>query len=363
MNRIAQILSDILKYTLWETPLPDYLLTEGRVSTEEWQSLHSLSVRQGVCAFAFEGMVRGGVVMPRPVQMRFISSTDKVEKGYYHKKSALLKAARFYDENGFKTMVLKGFGLSLLYPTPQHRPSSDNDIWLFGRQREADALMAEKLNIEINEGHHHHTVFYIDGVMFENHYDFVEQHSRRSARLTEQYLKSLSQSNDAIEQQVEGLKLYIPAPNHNAMFLLRHSASHFASENISIRHLIDWIMFVKHFGDKTDWDLIYKLADECGFTQFIECQNAMCIEYLGMPADMVRSYMQDSKTVERAFDDVLLYKVNEVPKNFISGWIFRLKRRFAYGWKQKMVYHDNAIESFIRSALIHIIHPNLWRRD
>lgn len=363
MSRAAQIISDILKYTLWETPLPDYLLNEGEISVEEWQVVHSLARRQGVSAIAFEGMMRGKVAIPRAMKMRFISTTDSVEQEYERKKQALLKVARLGNEHGFKLMILKGLGLSLSYPTPQHRPSSDNDIWFFGRQREADRLIAEKFNISINEGHHHHTVFYVDGVMFENHYDFVEQHSRRSARIREQHLKSLSQSGTAIEQEIDGVKLYIPSPNHNALFLLLHSASHFASENISIRHLIDWVMFVKSYGDTTDWDLIYKIADECGFRQFIDCQNAMCIDYLGMPADMVRSAMEDRDVVARAIEDVMAYKAVDVPNGFIKGWIFRIKRRFAHQWKQKMVFRDNAVEAFILSALTHIIHPNVWRRD
>lgn len=35
-------------------------------------------------------------------------------------------------------MVLKGYGLSLNYLKPSHRPCGDIDIWLFGKQKEAD---------------------------------------------------------------------------------------------------------------------------------------------------------------------------------------------------------------------------------
>lgn len=72
-------------------------------------------------------------------------------------------------------MILKGYACSLDWPKPEHRPCGNIDIWLFGKQKEADALLANKKGLEIDSSHHHHhTIFYWRDFMVENHYDFFD---------------------------------------------------------------------------------------------------------------------------------------------------------------------------------------------
>ena len=78
-------------------------------------------------------------------------------------------------------MVLKGYACSLDWPRPEHRPCGDIDIWQFGEQKKADAAMKNE-GIEVDSSHHHHTVFYWNGFMVENHYDFINVFQHKSAR-------------------------------------------------------------------------------------------------------------------------------------------------------------------------------------
>ena len=66
-------------------------------------------------------------------------------------------------------MVLKGYGLSLDWPIPNHRVVGDLDIYNFGKWKEADSFIAEQLGIKIDDGHEHHAVFNFNGVAVENH--------------------------------------------------------------------------------------------------------------------------------------------------------------------------------------------------
>lgn len=64
------------------------------------------------------------------------------EQRYEQYKKVIGRLAEFYNSHGFKMMILKGYGLSLNYPVPNHRPCGDIDIWQFGRYQEADAALA-----------------------------------------------------------------------------------------------------------------------------------------------------------------------------------------------------------------------------
>lgn len=361
MELAGRYISELLNCYLWDEGRTLDKSKFDALPTAEWEKIHSLSLRQGVSAMVLDATVALGITLPRTVKMRFILSTDKIEEKYQSKINAISKVLDIYSQNGINMMILKGVGLAQLYPVPHHRPCSDVDIWLFGKQLEADDILRTKHNIAIDKAHHHHTVFYINGVMFENHYDFIEQHSRRSKRLIEQYLKELSDKELPLLNEIEGMQLYTPAPDLNALFLLMHAGAHFAAETVSIRHLTDWAFFLKNYGDKVDWQRFYSLGKEFGFTPFLECINTMCVEYLGMPARYAPSLMKDEQVVARAIDDVLSYRKVDIPANFIKGWIFRLRRRFANSWKQKMVYNDGQFSAFLLSFLTHIIHPDHWR--
>ena len=362
MRLSAQIISQLLSSYLWDNPS---ILERKKIesqTTEQWFELYQLSLRQGVCAIILDSLIANKIDIPRPIKMRFISATDKIERKYRQKVAVAKRLESIYSENNIKLMILKGIGLAQLYPVPKHRPCSDIDIWLFGKQSEADRILSEKYKIAINEAHHHHTVFHINGVMIENHYDFIEQHSRSSKASIEQTLKNISTTEEHYTTEIDGTKFYIPAPNLNIYFLTMHAGAHFAAENISIRHLTDWALFLKCFGSEVDYPMIINLADEFGFRPFFECLNSMCISYLGMPKELAYCTLDDEKIVAKSIDDVLNYKQKEIPNNFIKGWIFRIKRRFSNIWKQKMVYNDSHFSAFILSFLAHIIHPNFWKR-
>ena len=362
MTIIASILSDLLRSYLWNNPEDlDHSKLES-LSTEQWLELHQLSLRQGVCAIVLDAIMEAKIDIPRPIKMRFISSTDKIEKKYYKKVKIAQKLKEIYSEHNIKMMILKGIGLAQLYPVPHHRPCSDIDIWLFGKQIEGDKILREKFNISISQSHHHHTVFHINGEMVENHYDFIEQHSRSSKAAIEKHLKELSNQEQEYCVNIDGTDFYIPDPNLNIFFLIMHSGAHFAAEHISIRHLIDWALFLKHYSPEVNWELLLKSADKFGFRPFLECMNSMCITLIGMPESLAVCKMNNSEIVAKAVEDVVLYKYKYIPENFISGWIFRIKRRFSNSWKQKMVFSDSQFTAFFRAFLTHIIHPNLWRK-
>lgn len=159
MRLSAQIISQLLSSYLWDNPS---ILEREKIesqTTEQWFELYQLSLRQGVCAIILDSLIANKIDIPRPIKMRFISATDKIERKYRQKVAVAKRLESIYSENNIKLMILKGIGLAQLYPVPKHRPCSDIDIWLFGKQSEADRILSEKYKIAINEAHHHHTVF------------------------------------------------------------------------------------------------------------------------------------------------------------------------------------------------------------
>lgn len=71
---------------------------------------------------------------------QWLGSSLTIERIYEQHKHVMSELAAFYRAHGIKMFVAKGYGLSLNYPVPNHRPLGDIDIWLFGEQKRVTML-------------------------------------------------------------------------------------------------------------------------------------------------------------------------------------------------------------------------------
>ena len=242
-----------------------------QLGAEDWKALKNLAEEQGLSAIVLDGLDKlntnltdGANQIPKLLRLEWIGEVlQNFEQRYAQYEKAIGSLAGFYNQHGFKMMVLKGYACSLDWPTPKHRPCGDIDIWQFGQWREADAALSswfksqngstvQGSKTEIDNSHHHHTVFYWRDFMVENHYDFINVHHHKSNAEFEKILKDLG-SDDTFGVELYGQKVYMPSPNLHALFLLKHSMMHFASEGITLRQLLDWGFFVKAHGKQVDW--------------------------------------------------------------------------------------------------------------
>ena len=105
-------------------------------SFSNWEELYELALVQGVAAIALDGINRffeNGISLSIDFQtkMDWIGEVTQMEQRYQQYEKNIRKLGAFYLEHGIKMMVLKGYGLSLNYPIPSHRPCGDIDIYLF----------------------------------------------------------------------------------------------------------------------------------------------------------------------------------------------------------------------------------------
>ena len=351
-----------------------------RIENTDWPSLYSISATHNVAAITWDYIqqaIRDGKLPtenqpPKALRLQWALSTEQIEKKYVRQRGVIAKLAKLFASHSIKMMILKGYGLSLNYPVPNHRPCSDVDIWLFeerqmpdgtikrcSAQQSADRLLREHLNIAIDDTKHHHTVFYVDGVMVENHYDFLNIHAHLSNRKIEQRLQQLlNQPLDKIE--IDGQTVYLPSPDFNALFLLRHSAAHFAAERIVIRHLLDWRYFVEKYAQQIDWKALDEIAVQTNMHKFLNCLNAICIDRLRLPSSCVPQFERNPQLEERVWNEILRPEFSEpTPKNagYLKSWSFMFRRWWANRWKHQIVYNESLAKTFVVQVWSHLLKP------
>lgn len=365
---------------------------EAKISKDiDWESVETLAEKQGMLGIVYDGVIclaeiaENADILPLTVKLRWMG---KVMQGYEQQyvlyRKAVADLAAWYHAHGYRMMVLKGLACGMDWPRPEHRPYGDIDIYLFGRQKEADEALEEWFKsskvqgFKVDNSHHHHTVFQWQGFTVENHYDFLNVHHHKSNVELEAILKSLAHTDNTCfrhTDSTDNTDICLPSANFNALYLLRHAMSHFASTGMNLRQLLDWAFFVEKHGEEVDWEWLQEVLKKYGMEKMFDVMNAICVEDLGFNlveslGFSVRSSSSRAeaesqlKSVEfielkgRVLNDILEPEINEKsPKHVWKRVPFKYRRWKANAWKHELCFNDSMGSAFWSGVKNHLMKP------
>ncbi len=326
----------------------------------DWSAIKALADKQGLTAIILDE-IEHFPEEKRPPKLLLLNWIGEVMQSYENRydlyKRSIEEMASFYNSQGLKMMILKGYACSLDWPKPNHRPCGDIDIWQFGKQKKADGLLTSEKGIKVDNSHHHHTVFTWDGFMVENHYDFINVYHHKSNEELEKIFKELGQ-DDSHFVELNGEKVYLSSPNLHALFLLKHTMNDFTSFSMTLRQLLDGGFFAEKHGKEVDWDWLIGVLKKFHMMDFYNIISAICVEDLGFEASIfpIVQFRPDLK--ERVLKDVLYpkYSVSE-PSRLLPRLVYKYHRWQGNAWKQEMCYSENRWSAFWSGLWGHILKP------
>lgn len=344
-----------------------------------WSQFKALADAQGLTAVVLDGIellkslnVQGVQGPDQRFLLQWIGEVmQNYETRYVTYEKAISSLAGFYNQYGYKMMVLKGYACSLDWSKPNHRPCGDIDIWLFGKQKKADASLEEWVKsssgstcspsvqeFKIDSSHHHHTVFKWDDFSVENHYDFINVHHHKSHIKLEKIFKELG-TDDSLFVDVNGERVYLPSLNLHALFLLKHAALHFVGTELTFRQILDWAFFMEKHGKEVDWNMLYPIIEEHGMTPFLNIINAICVENLGFDASLFTTVRYEPSVKARVVNEIFasVYDGDKDPDIF-SRNINRFRRWKANAWKHKLCYKESMWSAFWNGVWGHLLKPS-----
>ena len=321
-----------------------------------WAKVMEEATRQGVQGLCFDALE----LLPaeqRPdkeVLLEWLGLVVRLEQLYESHRKAIDALSCFYLQNGIKMMLLKGYGLSLYWPKPEHRPMGDMDIYLGHCWQEADRLVSERLGIRIDDGHEHHTCFTFQGVSVENHYDIVNTKVNESSRELEALFKRIVTFDKPLKMEM-GV-IYLPSPTLNAIFLIRHLGQHFAGAEATLRQLLDWGFFMQHEHENVDWELVVSTLRTVGIYRFFQQINAICVDYLGFSESSFPHIEREAALEARIIEDILSPEFGEEkPKgNTLQVICFKTRRFFANKWKRELVFREGIWSQLWHGSIAHL---------
>ncbi len=277
---IEEVFIDGLRASLWCEGLKAEL-TDG-----EWSELFRLAHSQFLLPMLFEAAFAGGK------DCNFANGSPIYEQVRKRAVSAVVRQTsrtvdfrrlyKFLREKGLHPIVIKGQLCSRLYPMPDHRISSDDDIFVKPEELAAcrAALCEFGLTCDRSEDET------ADEYTYTNEYLYIELHS------------SLFDSKDfaggdfnrfftdvhkkAVE--IDGI-LSMP-PHEHFLYLILHSFKHFLYSGVGIRQTCDIAFWAKEYSSEIDWELLHSQLSSLHAQIFAAAQLELAKKRLGFSFEL-----------------------------------------------------------------------------
>ena len=340
--------------------------SEEPLGNPDWDKVMSVANRHGLLAIAFDGLTAAGVQLDMRTRLKWIGMVSHNESRYGLYLHVIERLAAFYQAHGYRMMILKGYDRSLDWPVPNHRPMGDIDIYILKADgtcpkdlyKEADQLLEKELGVVVDNTHHHHSVFHINGLMFENHYDFLNQYAHKSNQTADRYLKAWA--TEGFSRRTLGrAEILLPSPDLNALFLLKHATAHFAAIDMNLRQLVDWLLFIQKRGHEVNWEKLRPVFDELNQTRICGVLNTIGVRYFGFDASLFPMLEEDAALVDRVLEEILSPGFKEREKGTLRSALWVKPRRWWHNrWKNRLCYSDSLLSTFLHSFHAKLVKPD-----
>lgn len=172
--------------------------------------------------------------------------------------------------------------MSRYYPSPLQRECGDIDILLpEGFEKGNEIARCRGMKVSGLDYKHNHICS--NGVMFENHRYLTSFKGKSDIRRLERIFQDAVKGGDFVPFGEDGF--HTLTPTVNALYITYHGFFHFLIEGITLRHLLDWALFVGKEQNAIDWNYFYRVCGDLGFSRFADTMNAIARGCVGRLSD------------------------------------------------------------------------------
>ena len=318
------------------------------VKVDEWEPLMDQASIQGVLGFAFDGIQKlsKSELPDKDKLLEWLGQYLYMEKQYNQYEETLAKLCHIFDRNGMDTLILKGYGLSKLYPINSHRPCGDIDIYLIPRSGAWNAYkvgndLIESKGVVVDYTNHKHSTFIFNGQIVENHVNFFHVQVSCTEAKAEKVMQELLDEGGLVEYKTSNFTCFFPSPQMNYFYLMRHMASHFRTRtSVTLRHLLDWGVFLNSYGEKIDLDRGQKLFREFGLVRLNDIFTSLAADITGYDLSSYIIAPVNQYEKKRIMEDILNQGQDFVPSGKLAMLWYKTVAFFKLFWKYKY-FNDN----------------------
>lgn len=293
------------------------------ISAEDWQQIYETAQQQSLLGVVFYGIQRNAIQKPdRKLLLQWFAICEQIKQRNQKTNLAAVKLVKFFQENGFRTCILKGQGNTLNYPDTYIRTSGDIDIWVEGGHKKV-LDFTRRNGADAKFCYHHIEFRKVDGIETEVHFRPSFMNNMIHNRRMQQWFESVADEQFGHEVELpDGVgKVSVPTNGFNRIYQMSHITQHFFNEGIGLRQIVDYYYVLKQ-----------------GFTEEERQQDEKLLKRLGL-YDVAAAVMYVLKEILSIDEQLLLVPVDEHRGKFLLNEIL-LSGNF--GQYDKRVKHDGS---------------------
>lgn len=253
--------------------------------SEDWPNVFRLAERHGLLALLMDilGKIRLKRTPPSSLLLYWLGQAAYRERICRYQLKLSCEFAKRLREEGIKCIVLKGLALASYYPDFSKREFGDLDCYLIKNRKtvanEGD-ILAKRLGWNIEEAGYKHSHIRYKDLLIENHHFLTNFNQTKQGIKIERILRQLAL--EGRERQMGETNLWKPSPEFQMIFYLMHSLGDFIAQDMSLKAIYDWAIFLKKEQTVIDWDRMTVLLEQCRLKCFFDLMTEVCIIYLGL---------------------------------------------------------------------------------
>lgn len=321
------------------------------MTEKELEELRLLSQEQGVGGICFSGIQKvitalgqeGQSLMDTMAYLKWLGMTAKRAQLNEQQIQTTERMAEEWGKEGIKMVLMKGQANGLNYPNPMHREKGDVDVFLIrdGRCAYAEGNeAARKMGMHVDDSWYKHSVISANGESVENHQYFVHTRDGKRGKNLDKTLRELV-FVDKYETYPDS-EILLPPVMFNALFLTYHALAHFVSEGMHLKQIVDWVMFLKKYGNDIDWVALRKMCEEFNLRVFLECTNLIASKYFRLTnvTSLFAEYADLSERIMTSIFNDKDFVFGSGEGNWHNRWHL-ITNLFKYRWKYEEVYETS----------------------
>lgn len=336
-----------------------------QMSVKEWNVLKNLAFKQSVGAIVFDGALKfclehKDIVFNQQEwkknKLQWATNCMMIEDRNAKQIRILEELSVIWTLKGCNMLLMKGQANALYYPNPQHRSVGDIDCYLFQDYDKGNQI-AESVGAKVDESWYKHSQIHYKGEMFENHQYFVHtREGKRSKRLENELRRYLVTES---YEKYPGSDILLPPVMFNALFLTYHGLTHFLSEGIRMKQVVDWAMFLKNEQHHIDWSEFYRICKQFNLLRYLYIMNDIAVHYLGVKVnhpDIIADSPYTKKVIHSIlYDDDYIFSSGE------GSWRNRfhiISNLFKYRWKYHQIYQESIFRQLYFYVVGYLFHTD-----
>ena len=345
------------------------LVGYGTLTEKDWNVLYDLASNQGLTETVFSAIEKlpKSQMPPLDLLMDWLGQVEYIKssnEGYREKAHDLLEV---YRSKGIIFVVLKGESCARYYPDPEKRALGDLDVFLLEEPMEVSSFkfqvsgdkgvsgcymgghewayeegnrLAEILGAKVDIHDYKHSHISYKGLIVENHRLLTTARGSKEKKSFEMYLQNLLEIRNSAQFE--------------ALFLTVHAYQHFMEDELSLRQLCDWAMFVKACCKEVDWNDYFQWMEQLNMLKFANAVRWITQYQFAIDGDYPPTAPGIEQLAERLLDDTLCGRHGQMSsENIVKYRIWQTKKIFHSSWKYRLFRNENVLVSYTKMLWNH----------